>query len=173
MSDTRAVAPAHDADLGRGHGQQPVTAADGTTSDPDNLVRRALQVIPVLVFVGTCLAIVKYASRPITNTDTYFHLRFGQRVPQRLEPARPGPVTPFATREWLPTQWAPQMLMAWMEDRFGLAGVAWLAGDVVPPVRPGALRRRAAAGLRAGWPPRSRCWPSPRHSLRCRPARRC
>ena len=42
-----------------------------------------------------------------------------------MTPAR---VTPFATREWLPTQWAPQMLMAWMEDRWGLAGVAWLAG---------------------------------------------
>ncbi len=104
--------------------QPPETAA----RPAGNPVRTALQVIPVLVFVGTCLAVVKYATRPITNADTFFHLRFGSEFLNGWSLRDPGSVTPFATREWLPTQWAPQMLMAWMDDRWGLAGVAWLAG---------------------------------------------
>ena len=127
MSDVGAAAPDQDADIS-GRGQEPEAGSDGAVAHPDNLVRRALQLIPVLVFVGTCLAVVKYALQPITNPDTYFHLRFGSEFLSGWSLRDPGTVTPFATREWLPTQWAPQMVMAWMEDWWGLAGVAWLAG---------------------------------------------
>ena len=37
-------------------------------------------------------------------------------------------MTTFGTNEWVPTQWLPQVVMAQMEDWFGLAGVAWLSG---------------------------------------------
>ena len=82
----------------------------------------------MLVFVGTCLAVVKYATRPITNTDTYFHLRFGSEFLSSWGLRDPGSVTPFATRDWLPTQWLTQVVMARTEDAWGLAGVTWLAG---------------------------------------------
>ena len=34
----------------------------------------------------------------------------------------------FATAHWVPTQWLPEIVMAKVEDWFGLAGVAWLSG---------------------------------------------
>ena len=37
-------------------------------------------------------------------------------------------MTSFATADWVPTQWLPQVVMAQVEDWFGLAGVAWLSG---------------------------------------------
>jgi hypothetical protein len=108
-------------------GERPTLQRSGAVRE--NPVRAALQVIPVLVFVGTCLALVKYATRPITNTDTYFHLRFGDEFLSGAWSLRdPGSVTPFATNEWLPTQWLPQVVMAWTEDKLGMAGISWLAG---------------------------------------------
>ena len=59
----------------------------------------------------------------------------------------PGSVSTFATADWVPTQWLPQMVMAQTEDWFGLAGVAWLSGLLVPGPRAGrctwACRRQA------------------------------
>ena len=37
-------------------------------------------------------------------------------------------MTTFGTNDWVPTQWLPQVVMAQLEDWFGLAGVAWLSG---------------------------------------------
>ena len=65
----------------------------------------------------------------MSNTDTYFHLRFGHEFLHGNWSLRdPGSVTSFGTNEWVPTQWLPQVVMAQVEDWFGLAGVAWLAG---------------------------------------------
>ena len=95
---------------------------------PDNLVRRALQVIPVVVFLGVLAGIVKYTARPLTNFDTYFHLRIGQEFLDGWSLRDPGSLSTFSTADWLPTQWASQMLMATTERQLGLAGVAWLSG---------------------------------------------
>ena len=37
-------------------------------------------------------------------------------------------MTSFGTNDWVPTQWLPQIVMAQLEDWFGLPGVAWLQG---------------------------------------------
>jgi len=37
-------------------------------------------------------------------------------------------VSTLATRDWVPTQWLSQVLMAGFEEVFGLPGVAWLSG---------------------------------------------
>ena len=74
---------------------QPPDVAARPRRDP---VRTSLQVVPVLVFVGTCLAVVRYALQPITNPDTYFHLRFGSEFLNGWSLRDPGTVTPFATR---------------------------------------------------------------------------
>lgn len=84
--------------------------------------------LPALVLLGVVVAVVRQAARPLTNTDTYFHLRFGAELLGGWSLTDPGSVTPLATRDWVPTQWLPQVLMAWTEDRVGLPGVAWLSG---------------------------------------------
>lgn len=93
------------------------------------MVSRAARVwLPGLVLVGVVVAMVRLAARPLGNTDTYFHLRFGHEFLHGWSLRDPGSVSSFATREWLPTQWLPQVLMAWGEDQGGLATVAWLSG---------------------------------------------
>jgi hypothetical protein len=93
------------------------------------MVSRAARVwLPGLVLVGVVVAMVRLAARPLGNTDTYFHLRFGHEFLHGWSLRDPGSVSSFASREWLPTQWLPQVLMAWGEDQGGLAAVAWLSG---------------------------------------------
>lgn len=64
------------------------------------------------------------------NGDTYFHLRFGHEFLDGWSLRDPGSVSSFATADWVPTQWLPQVVMATVEDHLGLAGVAWLSGMV-------------------------------------------
>jgi hypothetical protein len=86
-------------------------------------------VLPVSVLGGVFAVLTRAASRPLSNFDTYFHLRFGAEFLEgdwRLRD--PGSVTSFGTADWVPTQWLPEMVMAKFEAWFGLAGVAWLSG---------------------------------------------
>jgi hypothetical protein len=80
------------------------------------------------VYAALLLVVLRIAAAPLTNTDTYFHLRFGHEFLQGWSLRHPGSVSTFATATWLPTQWLPEMVMAKTEDWFGLAGVAWLLG---------------------------------------------
>jgi hypothetical protein len=89
---------------------------------------RARLVVALLVLVGTLVALVVNTARPLTNTDTYFHLRFGQEFLAGWSLRHPGSVSTFATRPWVPTQWLSEILMARTQQWFGLAGLAFLSG---------------------------------------------
>lgn len=89
------------------------------------LVRRAL---PLALFAAIAALLVRHASPTLSNPDTYFHLRFGEEFLTDWSLREPGSVSTFATADWLPTQWLAQVVMAKVEDWFGLAGVAWLFG---------------------------------------------
>src|SRR5688572_1065622 len=112
-----------------------VTLPEGTEPAPRpgnsgpsvlNLIRF---VIPTIIVVGVFALLTNHAKDPLSNTDTYFHLRFGHEfLTGNWSLTDPGSVTTFGTAEWVPTQWLPQLAMAQMEDWFGLAGVAWLSG---------------------------------------------
>ena len=97
------------------------------TTDAEN--RRSIRTVLAYVLLGSVFAVlVRIASLPLTNSDTYFHLRFGHELLGPWSLRDPGSVSTFATQDWVPTQWLPQMVMAKTEDLVGLAGVAWLAG---------------------------------------------
>lgn len=74
------------------------------------------------------LLVVRRASQPLTNYDTYFHLRFGHEFLGGWSLRDPGHVTSFESADWVPTQWLSQIAMASFEDWFGLPGVSWLTG---------------------------------------------
>ena len=85
--------------------------------------------IPTVIVVGVFALLTNHAKDPLSNTDTYFHLRFGHEfLTGNWSLTDPGSVTTFGTNDWVPTQWLPQVVMAQVEDWFGLAGVAWLSG---------------------------------------------
>lgn len=80
-----------------------------------------------LLLLGLAILVLRQALSPVTNADTLFHLRFGHEfLSGHWSLRHPGSVTTLATQPWTPTQWLPQVVLAWFEDRFGLAGVSWL-----------------------------------------------
>ena len=86
-------------------------------------------VVPILVVIGVFVVLTTHAQERLSNTDTYFHLRFGHEfLTGNWSLGDPGSVTTYGTRDWVPTQWLPQIVMAQVEEWFGLAGVAWLSG---------------------------------------------
>jgi hypothetical protein len=90
---------------------------------------RARSVAAYLALAGVYVVLVRLASQPLSNLDTYFHLRFGHEfLTGHWSLRHPGSVSRFATADWVPTQWLPQVVMAQTEEWFGLAGVAWLSG---------------------------------------------
>ena len=78
---------------------------------------------------GAVVRLTVLAAQPLDNLDTYFHLRFGHEFLTGHWSLRdPGSVSSFATADWVPTQWLTQVVMAQLEEWFGLPGVAWLSG---------------------------------------------
>src|ERR1700754_388811 len=85
----------------------------------DRLLGRARRIVPPLVLLGILVSLVVNCARPLTNTDTYFHLRFGEEFLHGWSLRHPGSVSTFATRDWVPTQWLTEVAMARVEDWFG------------------------------------------------------
>lgn len=88
----------------------------------------AVQLGSLVIGLGLLAILVRLAARPLGNNDTYFHLRFGREFLDSWSLGQPGSVTRFATADWIPTQWLPEIVMRWFESQWGLAGVAWLFG---------------------------------------------
>jgi hypothetical protein len=103
--------------------------SDANASAPARRGSPVFTVLPLLVFAGILAVVVRRAARPLSNFDTYFHLRYGDEfLSGEWSLWDPGSVSSFATADWVPTQWLAQVLMAGSEEVLGLAGVAWLAG---------------------------------------------
>jgi hypothetical protein len=84
--------------------------------------------VPPLALLTILVSLVVNCARPLTNTDTYFHLRFGEEFLDGWSVRHPGSVSTFATRDWVPTQWLSEIVMTRTEQWFGLAGLAWFSG---------------------------------------------
>ncbi len=93
---------------------------------PVTLLTRS--VVPLAMVLVTFVVMVREAATPLSNPDTYFHLRFGSEFLHHWSLRDPGYVTTWASADWVPTQWLPQEVMAQLEEWFGLPGVAWFAG---------------------------------------------
>ncbi|MCW2846817.1 MAG: hypothetical protein JWR90_791 [Marmoricola sp.] len=106
-------------------------AETGSEPGKGDAVTRVLGWMPYLLLAGLLFGMVRAVTAPISNPDTFFHLRYGHEFLTHWSLRHPGHVSTFGHRDWVPTQWASQMLMALTENAFGLAGVAWLSGLVV------------------------------------------
>jgi hypothetical protein len=83
------------------------------------------------LYLALLIVVLRLASAPLSNTDTYFHLRFGAEFLDDWSLRHPGSVSTFASADWLPTQWLSEVVMAQTERWGGLAAVAWLYGLVL------------------------------------------
>jgi len=91
----------------------------------------ARSVIGVALLLVWIAGLARVAAVPLTNRDTYFHLRFGREFLEHWRPWSPGEVTSAGTASWVPTQWLSEVVMATAEKLGGLAAVAWLFGAVL------------------------------------------
>lgn len=89
------------------------------------LVRRALP--PVFFGIVAALAAV-WAAGPITDPDPWWHVRLGDEFRDGWAISDPGQLSPFATQPWVATQWTLEVLASYVEDWFGLLGIAVLTG---------------------------------------------
>ena len=94
-------------------------------------VTRLMTWMPYVLLGGLLLVMVRWVSAQVSNADTFFHLRYGHEFLHGWSPWHPGHVSTFGQRDWVPTQWASQVLMALSESAFGLSGVVWVTGVVV------------------------------------------
>jgi hypothetical protein len=107
---------------------------------PPTSSRDTRSALPWLVLAGILVSPRgQQPPRPLTNTDTYFHLRFGHEFLHGWSLRHPGSVSTFATADWVPTQWLSEIVMAKTEDWFGLPGVALVCPGLL---RGAALPRR-------------------------------
>lgn len=84
--------------------------------------------LPFLLFgVGVTWLAVR-ASGPITDADTWWHLRLGDEFRSGWSLHDPGQMTPFAREQWVPTQWSLEMLGSQLVEWVGFRGVGWLTG---------------------------------------------
>ena len=101
--------------------------------DDDNLAqtRRATPFpdwLPLSCLVVVVAGLAYWASSPVDDPDTWWHLRLGEEFRGAWSLADPGALTPFATESWFATQWTLELLASYVEEAGGLSGVSWLAG---------------------------------------------
>ena len=108
-----------------GSSQRPLAAPDDTDkhSTARPLVPRWMPFLLVLGFIGLA---ARQGFRPISDPDTWWHLRLGNDIWQTWNLTDPAPWTRFATNHWVATQWLPEVVAGRFEHFFGLPGVVWL-----------------------------------------------
>jgi hypothetical protein len=103
--------------------------ASGAAAQRHDPVAIALRWLAPALLGAVLLFVVRVVAAPLNNMDTYFHLRFGSEfLHGHWSLQHPGSVSSFGTESWVPTQWLPEVVMAQLDQWFGLAGVAWLSG---------------------------------------------
>ena len=90
--------------------------------------------LPLALLSAVLLRLVLRAAQPLEDSDLWWHLRLGEEIRSGMSIREPEPLSSFATVAWVPTQWLPEVVASWVEDRAGLPGVAWLYGAAMVAV---------------------------------------
>jgi len=64
--------------------------------------------------------------RAVSDPSPWLHLRIGQFLLDGGRFGYPDPWAPFASKQYVPTEWLPAILGYLTYDRFGAPGIAWL-----------------------------------------------
>ena len=92
------------------------------------VVRRVVPLVGLGVVLG---ALVRSQRVPGVTADAWFHLRFGAEFLGSWSLRDPGHLGVYDTADWVPTQWLPQVGMAWVHERVGVGGVVFVTGVLV------------------------------------------
>lgn len=92
------------------------------------VVRRVVPLVGLAVVLG---ALVRNQRVPDPSADAWFHLRFGAEFRHSWSLRDPGHLSVYDSADWVPTQWLPQVAMAWIEEQVGIAGIVFATGVLV------------------------------------------
>ena len=93
------------------------------------MVDRILRRVPLLALAVVAGGLLRLASAPIADPDTWWHLRLGHDLSASgLQWSSVQHWSPFATEAWDPSAPLSDIVFFRAEDWFGLPGVAWLFG---------------------------------------------
>ena len=106
--------------------QRSVDPVDEPADDPRVGVVGYVPLVLMLLLMGVVL---RFSALHLGNLDTWFHLTLGDRFRSGDWSLRhPGALTPFASSDWVATQWSTEVLSSYVESWLGLPGVAWMFG---------------------------------------------
>jgi len=108
----------------------PFDSRNGEPISPEAEVRSSLliRVLPVGLVMLMFAGVTHQALQPLTDPDIWWHLRMGDELRDGWNFGQTQGWTPFATANWVRTQWLPEVVQSWINSAFGLPGVAWLFG---------------------------------------------
>jgi hypothetical protein len=85
--------------------------------------------MPLMALVLLLFVAARHAAAPIRDPDAWWHLRVGRELwSGNWTLTDTGSMSMFATEDWIPRDWIPQLVASKFEAWFGLPGVAWLYG---------------------------------------------
>lgn len=88
--------------------------------------RRESSRVPLIVSLGSALAVMFLGIRPVSDDDAWWHLKVGEFLLHGGAFAGPDPWSPFAARPFVLNQWLPEIVAFQGYEWFGLPAVAWL-----------------------------------------------
>jgi hypothetical protein len=113
-------------------GHVPAATADGVGQDanagqtnPVDRHRDPRWLVPALSLFAIATT-VKFGIRPISDPDTWWHLKAGAYLLSHWQFSGPNPWIPFSSQPFVLNQWLPEVFAQKGYQLFGLPAVAWL-----------------------------------------------
>ena len=103
----------------------PDPASTGPAEPPTRSGLLSLRVVQFLPGLATFIVTLQ-VMRPVNDPDTFWHLAAGDRLRETWTFSGPDPWSTMSTLPWRLHEWLPELLMSWVQQEFGLPGVAWL-----------------------------------------------
>lgn len=88
--------------------------------------------VAALVTLGYCLVLWNAPQRLFRDADAGWHIRTGEQILASVSLPRRDPFSFSRPQEpWIAWEWGSDVLMGWIHERAGLAGVAWLYASAI------------------------------------------
>lgn len=117
------------ADPGSKAVDQPTRASDPDHGPPGGGVKRwLLSWLSTATLLAFGFVAFSAYYRPITDPDTFWHLRLGDQLRRTWTFVGPEPWSELATRPLVYHEWAPELLYAWAFSVGGYTALAWIQG---------------------------------------------
>lgn len=82
--------------------------------------------LSAVALAGIAVGFLRVLRQPLTDPDTWWHLRAGEYLTQTHQLVGPEPWVRFSSRPWVLHEWLPELVVSQLARLGGLPAVAWL-----------------------------------------------